>query len=122
MIDWLAVLKKLSVGDIFHASCPNGASLICLIEAITKRSLQTRTVTHQIKLEFDLATGSTLEGSGAAPCTIDSVAGLPPEIHSVILGLDRKMRLEPDILKHKLSDDEKQALILIASYYPANPV
>jgi hypothetical protein len=120
--DWPAVLNHLSVGDIFHASCPNGASLICLIEAVTQRSLQTRTVTHQIKLEFDLTTGSTLEASGAAPCTIDSVARLPADIHNVILGLDQKMRLEPDILKHRLSDDEKRALIFIASHYPANPV
>jgi hypothetical protein len=37
----------------------------------------------------------------------------------VILGLDRKMRLERDIMKHKLSEDEKRALIFIASFYPA---
>jgi len=120
MVSWPTVLKDMSVGDIFHAVCPNGASLICLIEATTARSLRVRTVTHQIKLEFDLGTGT---GSwDGIPCMIDSVAPLPPDTHNVILGLDRKMRLEADTMKRKLSDDEKRALIFIASFYPANPV
>jgi hypothetical protein len=51
-------------------------------------------------------------------CTIDSIAPLPVDIHNVLLGLDRKMRLRFD----KLNTAEKEALKSVADFYPANPV
>jgi hypothetical protein len=49
-------------------------------------------------------------------CTIDSIA--PVDIHNVFLGLDRKMRLRFD----KLNRAEKDALLFIADFYPANRI
>jgi hypothetical protein len=66
---------------------------------------------------FDLNTGHTFD-SPDVRCTIDSVAPLPVDIHNVMLGLDRKMRLRFE----KLSRAEKDALLFIADYYPANPL
>jgi hypothetical protein len=51
-------------------------------------------------------------------CTIDSIAPLPVDIHNVMLGLDRKMRLRFE----KLSREEKDALLFIADFYPSRPL
>jgi len=50
-------LGKLLVGDIFHAEAPNGASLICLVTVLTEATIEARTLTHQMQLEFDRKTG-----------------------------------------------------------------
>jgi len=39
-----------------------------------------------------------------------------------MLGLDRKMRLEHELERIKLNDDEKRALIFIDSHYSTNPL
>jgi hypothetical protein len=116
------VIGRLVAGDIFHATCSNGASLICLIEDATEKTIRARTVTHQIKVEFDRGTGLEIGAESDTPCKIDSIAPLPIDLHNVILGLDRKMRLEPDLLKHKLTEEERKALIFVASHYPLNPL
>ena len=120
MIDWKRPLTRLLVGDIFHATCPNGASLICLVEAVTDDRILARRVTTQDNVEFDRSTGVTV--GNEAPCTIDSIAPLPLEIHNVMLGLDRKMRLQRDPDKFKLNKEERQAILFVNEYYPANPL
>jgi hypothetical protein len=122
MIDRASALSNLVAGDIFHAKCPNGASLICLVETVTATTIQARTVTHQIHLEFDRTTGIALFGDDRVPCTIDSIAPLPIHIHDVMVAIDRKERLERNPEKHKLSREEKQALLFVSYYYPSNPL
>lgn len=56
----------------------------------------------------------------ATSCTIDPVAPLPVDIHNVILGLDRKFRLEQDPRRARLNDAEKQALIYVSTHYSSN--
>jgi hypothetical protein len=114
------ILENLVVGDIFHAESPNGASLICLVTSITKDIIEARTVTTQLDFRFDRRTGVAKWGDKQVPCTIDSVAPLPAEIHSVMLGLDRKFRFERDPVQLKLNDAEKRALIYIDSHYSSN--
>ena len=120
MVDWRRPLSRLVVGDIFHAKCPNGASFICLVEAVTDDRILARRVTTQDNVEFDRNTGTTLENE--VPCTIDSIAPLPLEIHNIMLGLDRKMRLQRDPEKFKLNKEEIQAIHFVNAYYPANPL
>jgi hypothetical protein len=120
MFDWTTALGRLLVGDIFHAKCPNGASLICLVEAVTDDRILARRVTTQDNVEFDRSSGAALGND--APCTIDSIAPLPVEIHNIMLGLDRKMRLQRDPEKFKLNREEIQAIHFVNSYYPANPL
>ncbi len=138
MPDREELLRSLVVGDIFHASFPSenpgGPSLVCLVEAITDTGIQARTVTTQYRFRFNLKTGeaesidaamlAVREGEEVV-CLIDSVVPLPVDIHNVILGLDRKSRLErfdrnPE--RVKLNDAEKKAIIFMSSYYPANPL
>jgi hypothetical protein len=120
MTDRAAALNNLAVGDIFHAESPNVASLICLVMAVTKTTIQARTVTHQMHLEFDRQTGVAEWGDNRVPCVVDSVTPLPVDIHNVMLGLDRKMRLEQDPERFKLNDAEKRALIYVDSHYSSN--
>jgi hypothetical protein len=108
--------KACEVGAI----CPNGASLICLVEAVTDDRILARRVTTQDNVEFDRSSGAALGND--APCTIDSIAPQPVEIHNIMLGLDRKMRLERDPEKFKLNREEIQAIHFVNSYYPANPL
>ena len=118
MADRGAKLSCLLPGDIFHAECPSGASLICLVEAITDGRIEARRVTTQDHVTFDLSTGLSLPDDGEARCVIDSIAPLPVDIHNVMLGLDRKMRLRFE----KPDRAEKDALLFVADFYPANPL
>jgi hypothetical protein len=120
MIDRATALSHLVVGDIFHATSRNGASFICLIEAVTDNKIEARRVTTQEHVEFDRSTGAIL--GDEAPCTIDSIAPLPLQIHNIMLGLDRKMRLQSDPEKFKLNREEIQAIYFVNTYYPSNPL
>jgi len=122
MTDRANALSKLVVGDIFHAQCPNGASLICMVESVTDTIIQARTVTHQIRLEFDRRTGIESGGKGETPCAVDSITPLPLDLHNVMLGMDRKMRLEPDLTKHKLNDEEKRVSVVNGTRLQARPM
>lgn len=118
MADRRSQLSRLLPGDIFHAVCPNKASLICLVEAITSDTIEARRITTQDHESFDLNTGHTLPRDDEVLCTVDSIAPVPVDIHNILLGLDRKMRLRFD----KLSQEEKDALRFVADFYPANPL
>ncbi|CAN5917025.1 hypothetical protein BH11PSE3_BH11PSE3_37080 [soil metagenome] len=120
MIDRKSALRRLVVGDICHGTCPNGASLICLVEAVTDDRIEARRVTTQDHVVFDRATGLTLPIDDHAGCTIDSIAPLPVAIHNVMLGLDRRMRLMSD--SGPLDEEEKAAFRFIISFYPAHPL
>jgi hypothetical protein len=77
-------------------------------------------VTTQDNVEFDRSSGAALGND--APCAIDSIAPPPVEIHNIMLGLDRKMRLQRDPEKFKLNKEEIQAIHFMNSYYPSNPL
>jgi hypothetical protein len=119
MIDTKAKLSKLVPGDIFHARFPGGqASYICLVETVTEQTIVSRRITTQEHVEFELATGLELPASHEVRCAIDSIAPLPVEIHNVMLGLERKMRLRFE----KPNKEEKEAFLFIADFYPARPL
>jgi hypothetical protein len=138
MSDREALLRRLVVGDIFHARFlpvdQPGPSLICLVTSVTESSIQARTVTTQFVFQFDVKTGEAesideraflRQKEEKAVCAIVSIAPLPVDIYNVMLGIDRKFRLEsvdrnPERIK--LNDAEKQALIFAASHYPENPL
>lgn len=129
--DRRTLFHNITVGDIFHAAAPNGRSLICLTTSVTEKTIQARTVTHQMHLEFDREVGIA-EWIGALDwpdlgmsdkpvrCTIDSVAPLPVDIHNVMLFIDRKSRLNNDWAQVKLSEAEINALLFVSSFYRAN--
>ena len=121
MTDRERLIGRLVPGDVFHANSPNGASLICLAMSVTDSIIEARTVTTQMHLEFVRRTGIAIWETDVK-CTIDSVAPLPVDVHQVILGIDRKFRLERNLERLKLSDAEKKALIFIDSHYSKNNI
>jgi len=119
-------LRSLKVDDICHGECPNGASLICLVTAVTDRLIQTRTVTSQYEFDFNRDTGVAEVSDEKTPCVINSIAPLPADTHQIMLGLDRKFRVvidweKPnDWEKVKLTKDEIRGLIFVAKFYAEN--
>ena len=118
--DRKTLLGNLAVGDVFHAESPKAPNLICLVVSVTETTIQARTVTSGEYLEFDRQTGVAQWVDEAVSCTIDSVAPLPVDIHNVILGLDRQLRLEQDARRVRFNDAEKQALIYLDAHYSSN--
>src|SRR4051812_44213611 len=102
---------KLAVGDIFHVGFPNGARPICLTVFVDENIIRARSVTSDQHFEFDRQTGAgtTVWSDQRVPCTILSTLPLPVHIHNIILGIDRKTRLEEDQSKPALAEDERQA-------------
>lgn len=75
-------------------------------------------------LKVDRQTGEgEVEGAIATTaCKIDSVSPLPVDIHNIMLGLDRKSRLERNEERTKLTEDEKRALLFLSSHYESSPL
>jgi hypothetical protein len=138
MSDRQTSLKKLVVGDFFHASflpeCYSGPNLVFLVTAVSDISIRARTATTQWIFQFNRETGEAEtidEGSFISRenetirCLIDSIAPLPVDVHNVMLGIDRKFRLEssdrnPERIK--LNEAEKKALLLLRDHYQNNPL
>jgi hypothetical protein len=119
MPDREALIRKIKAGDIFHASAPNGASLVCLATAINDTSVLARRLFVEDYLEFDRTTGVS-RTPGGAECPIDSVAPLPPDIRQVLESLDHRNRTTPEDAKFRAA--EKHALMFISKYYRDNPI
>ncbi|WP_320201908.1 hypothetical protein RMR16_004845 [Agrobacterium sp. rho-13.3] len=121
------ILGRIVGGDIFYATSDDGLPLICLVELVTSTTIMVRTITTQLKFEFDRETGvGEWPASDIRPkaisCRIKSVAPLPIQIHDVFIGLDRKSRLENEMDRIKLNDAEKDALFFYRGHYEANPL
>ncbi|MFI5001286.1 MAG: hypothetical protein ACHQK9_15520 [Reyranellales bacterium] len=126
-----AALRRIAVGDIFHASAPNGASFICLALKVREDTIFARRITSQSVHEFSRATG--VEDPDGVPLTIDSAAPLPPDIREIMLGLDRKYRedeyrraedpnWEMPANDARLTKDEIRGLRFVGDFYRDNPI
>jgi hypothetical protein len=128
MADRSQALLKIAAGDIFHAEAANGASLICLALSVTESVIHARNVATQIAYDFDRQTGTAQWNvfSETYLCTIDSVAPLPPDIHSIMLDIDRK-EMEHQKIPEMNKDgtftaEERRGLLYVSYYYPAFPI
>lgn len=104
-------------------------SLVLLVVAVTDTKIDARNICTQDRLSFDRASGIAggtderlLETDQPVTCTIDSVARLPVDMHNVLIGLDRRFRLEHDWERIKLTDAEVRALSYVQRHYAANPL
>jgi hypothetical protein len=116
------LLQRLVVGDIFHATTRNGASLICLVTRLNKTQIEARTVTTQKAVRVDRNTGLGKLGAERVACSVDSVAPLPIAVHNEMLGMDRKFRLAQSLKSLRLTSSEKKALLFIDSFYSERPI
>jgi hypothetical protein len=131
MTDREAAIKKIAVGDIFHARAINDASFICLALEIREKTIFARRVTTQSIHEFDRVTG--IEGPEHSPLVIDSVEPLPDDIREIMLGLDQKYReveyrqaedpdWEPPEGSSRLTPEQRRAILFVVKFYPAHPL
>ncbi len=129
MADREAALRTLAVGDIFHGRSPNGASLVCLVTAVSETTIVARRIpTQEEGLEFDRRTGVKL---GTANTRIDCVAPLPPEVKDVLLARDQKGRrlaamwrngIKPGLDQYRLTEADLRASRLFREHVAANPI
>ena len=126
-----SLFRGLAVGDIFHAEYPNGASCICLVLSVSETTICARRVTTQENLTFNRRTGLEEVAADQPQAVIDSVAPLPPEVHTVFLEMNKKyetlMSMDEtsrfaDLERHKLTEAEKKALLFVSEHYPSNPL
>lgn len=115
MPDLRSKLSLLVAGDIIHGRCAQGPNLFCLVESVTANRIETRRITTQCHVTFDIETGEEI---GDPACRLDSIAPLPVDVHNVLLGLDRKMRLGTP----PLDQAEKDALDFADEVYRAHPL
>jgi hypothetical protein len=99
-------IRKLVVGDLFHARSTNSASLTCLVTAVDDATIYARRIHTQQDVEFDRRTG--LEG-GKSDTKIDCVAPLPPEIRNILLALDRRYQERIELVRKGHDLDWKTA-------------
>ena len=128
MTDRERALRGLGAGDIFHGRSPNGASLICLVTAVTEGTIFARRITTQDDHEFDRQSGTEL---GERRGRIDCIAPLPPNVHEILLALDRRGRsvaemyrngIEPDPDQYKLTSAEREAFRALDEHIAANRI
>src|SRR4026209_455313 len=84
-----AALRKIAVGDIFHASVPSGGSYPCPAPQVRENAIFARRMSTQEVLWFDRATGVEQD---SPDIVIDSVAPLPDDIREIMLSIDRLFR------------------------------
>ena len=117
-------IRSIAVGNIFHATAPNGASLICLALEVTDTAIVSQTVTSVYDLTFDRETGLAkrdFHGEHVV-CTIDSVAPLPNDFKETLIALHRAYSRKNKDDGPELKDPEHRALVFAAQFYPTNPI
>ena len=133
MTDREAALKRITVGDIFHASIhgrTDGPSYPCLALQVRDDAIFARRMSTQSVHWFDRATGVEIDDDRIV---IDSVAPLPDDIREIMLSIDRLFReaeyrhaeepgWEPPENYFHHSKDQIRALLFIADFYPKNPL
>ena len=119
-----AEVRSIAVGDLFHATSPNGASLICLALKVTDATILSHTITSVYDLSFDRSTGIAERDFDVehVACTIDSVAPLPDDFKETLIALYRAYQRKDDSDGPKLKDPEHRALVFAAQYFPAHPL
>jgi hypothetical protein len=114
-LDRPTILSRLEVGDLFCARSAKAPVLICLVTQILKESVVTRRVTCGSVITFNRTTG--LEETQQNPAEIISVEPLPPDVHALMLRIDRRTRLQVDRSQFRLDDAEKRALRMLEDHY-----
>jgi hypothetical protein len=105
MTERQAALKRIAVGDIFHACIrpDDGPSYICLALQVREDRIFARRMTIQSVHWFDRATGVEMYRENEDQWAED------PD-------------WEPPQGSSRLTPDQRRALIFIADFYPAHPL
>jgi len=117
-----SALEGIAVGDIFHATTPNNASLICLALKVTGTTIFSRTIGSFYEIDFGRRTGVAERDfhGESVRCVVDSVACLPAHVRKALMELYRERSDSPRKEQPKMSKAQWQALAFAARYFPAN--
>lgn len=117
------LIEQMTPGDVFHATYPNGSTRIYVVTTQEPAALFARSITTGETSRFDHASGeSSPSEADGAPCKIDSLALLPPDIRSHIEEIDRRYRASDDVGRLQLSKEEQRALLDAGAFFAANPL
>jgi hypothetical protein len=126
-----AALRKIAVGDMFHASVGlDGPSYPCLALRVREDAIFARRMTTQSVHWFDRRTGAEIDDGRIV---IDSVEPLSDDIREIMLSIDRLFREaehrhaeEPDWVPAEnhfhQSKDRIRAPLFIGDFYAAHPL
>jgi hypothetical protein len=117
-------LARLDIGDIFAAKVEGGNSLPFLVVAADADSIRTRCMTSQFPLVFERGEGVAVEidDGRTRVWRISCMQPLPLEIHTLMLSVDRRMRLGSNGTTNPLDDGDKRALLYIGDHWDAHPI
>jgi hypothetical protein len=116
------LLRRLELGDIFHAISESGAVAICLVLGVGETTVISRRITTQECCKFDRITGKSVSGSEFTGI-ITSVEPLPSEVRNTFLEMDRQYRLgHRDKESGELTASQKAALLFIHDHYAQYPI
>ena len=114
-------LGELRVGDVIFGVGAGGQEKLLLVFEVGQKGFSARHVTTQMPFSFG-RDGKTRVDADGGFVTIVSTARLPPEMHEVALGLDRKWAARPDYPDTVLSKAEIDLLLKYAAFFRANPL
>lgn len=110
-------LATVRSGDIVHGESERGVSLLLPVLDVDEQSTYARRLLTGGNKIFSRNTGM------GDRCCIDSIASLPTGLDDIVLNLDRRHHspttTEAEV---RLTRPEKDALLFIADFYPANPL
>ena len=114
-------LNAISVGDIVFGLGAGGQEKLLLVYKTDRDGFSARHLTTQMTFKFgrDGKTGVRADGGYIQ---IASTAKLPPDMHDVALGLDRKWAARPEYPDTILSKAEIRLLLSYAAFFKANPL
>lgn len=112
-------LDAVKVGDLIFGLGAGDQEKLLLVYRVDQQGFSARHVTTQMSLRFN-RDGRTKVYADGGYVTIVSTTALPPELHAVALGLDRKFAGRPDYPDSVLSKEEIELLLTYKKHFYAD--
>ena len=114
-------LRSVKVGDLVFGLGPGGQKMLLLVYDADDTSFLARNVTTQLAFKFG-RDGNAPGLVNRETCLIISTAKLPPDMHDVAVGLDRKCGSKIEYPGTVLSQAEIQLLLTDSEFFMARPL
>lgn len=112
-------LNAVKVGDVIFGLGAGGQDKLLLVYKADKAGFSARHVTTQMTFRFG-RDGKTRVYADGGFINIVSTARLPPDMHEVALGLDRKWAARPEYPDTILSKAEIQLLLTHKDFFKSH--
>lgn len=112
-------LEAVKVGDLVFGLGAGDQEKLLLVYRVDRQGFSARHVTTQMNWRFN-RDGRTKVYADGGYVTIVSTAPLPPELHAVAIGLDRKFAGRPDYPDSVLTKEEIDLLLTYKKHFYAD--